>query len=166
MNQQQFIELYMNQYEYLNPSRNIYPRQNVSMLENINNTGFLRLNIIDEIERTPISNATIIIYVTDGSLRDIPIMHLITSLNPIRIELPMAYELGTQLTGPEYNFSTYNLRVDAYGYFSNNVYNIRLFPNVTSELEISLIPISLIQKEPVKIEERLDIPPHPRDVLN
>lgn len=161
--QQQVFELYMKQCGNLYPSRHIYPGQYVNMSGISNNTGFLRLNIHDQVEGTLIPNATITIYVTDGSNRDIPIMHLITTLNPIRLELPMAYELGTQIVGPEYSFSTYNLRVDAFGYFANNVYGIRLFPNITIDYEIGLIPVSHIQEPPVKLEERLETPPHPRD---
>lgn len=92
--------------------------------------------------------------------RDIPVMHLITTINPVRLELPKANELGTQIAGPEYNFSTYNLRVDAFGYLSNIIYNVRLFPNTTTDFNIEMLPIT--QTLPF-IEERTDIPPHPRD---
>ena len=55
--------------------------------------------------------------------------------NKTQYELPMANELGTQIAGPEYNFSTYNLRVDAFGYYARNIYNIRLFPNTTTDFD-------------------------------
>lgn len=164
--QQQLIDFYMKQCESLYSSKHMYPGQYVNMLEVLNNTGFVRLNIYDQIERRPISNATITIYVTDGVNRDIPIMHLITTLNPVRIELPMANELGTTIIGPEYSFSTYNIRIDAFSYISNNVLNVRLFPNTTTNYEIAMIPVSHIQEQPVKIEERIDLPPHQRDVLS
>jgi hypothetical protein len=164
--QQQLIDFYMKQWESLYSSKHMYPYQYVNMLEVFKNTGFIRLNIYDQIEERPISNATITIYVTDGANRDIPIMYLITTLNPVRIELPMANELGTKIVGPEYSFSTYNIRVDAFGYISNNVFNVRLFPNTTTNYEIAMIPVSRIQEQPVKIEERIDLPPHPRDVLS
>lgn len=164
--QQQSMDFFMKQCGNLYPSLFIYSGQYVNMLEALNNTGFIRLHIHDQIEGKLISNATITIYVTDGANRDIPIMHLVTTINPIRIELSISYELGTQILGPEYSFSTYNLRVDAFGYFAHNVYNIRLFPNITVDYEIGLIPVSHIQEPPVKIEERLDIPPHPRDQLS
>lgn len=163
---QQLVEFYTMQCGNLYPSQHIYPGQYVNMLEITNNTGFIRLKILDQIEGTLISNATITIYVTDAANRDIPIMHLVTTLNPVRIELPLAYELGTQILGPEYSFSTYDLRVDAFGYFASNVYNIRLFRSTTTDFEIGLIPVSHIQNPPVKLEERLEIPPHPRDELS
>lgn len=162
MYQQQLIDYYMEQCKNLNSSRNIYPSQYVSMLEVTNNTGFIRLNIINQEDKTPVSNATITIYVTDGQQRDIPVMHIITTINPIRIELPMANDLGTLIVGPLYDFSTYNIRVDAFGYLSRNIYNIRLFPNTTSDFEIDLIPVTQLRAQPL-IEERFDIPPHPRD---
>lgn len=167
-NQKQLNDFYMKKLESLYPSRNLYPNLYVNMLETTNsnmyNTGFMRLNIIKSSDKTPVSNATITIYVTDGLQRDIPVMHLITTINPIRIELPMANDLGTQIVGPEYDFSTYNLRVDAFGYFARNIYNIRLFPGVTTDFEIELVLVRQIEAQPL-IEERLDIPPHPRDEL-
>ncbi len=165
--QQQLNDLYMKQYFNLYPLRNIHSSYyaNVQESGNYNNAGFMRLNIVRDSDKAPVPNATITIYVTDGISRDVPIMHLITTINPIRIELPMAYDLGTQIVGPEYDFSTYNLRVDAFGYFSTNVYNIRLFPNTTSDFEINMVEISQLGGVP-DIEERIDIPPHPRDVIN
>ncbi len=164
-NQQQLINSYMKQCFDLYGSRNIYPKRYVNMLENTNNTGFIRLNIVRQGDKTPVPNATITIYVTSGTERDVPIMHLITTLNPVRVDLPIAYNLGIQIEGPEYYFSTYNLRVDAFGYFATSVYNIRLFPGITSDFEINMIAISRPEGIP-NIEERTDIPPHPRDSLN
>lgn len=165
--QQELSDLYMKQYFNIYPLRNIHSSYyaNVQKSENYNNAGFMRLNIVRDRDKAPVPNATITIYVTDGISRDVPIMHLITTINPIRLELPMAYELGTQIVGPEYDFSTYNLRVDAFGYFSTNVYNIRLFPNTTSDFEINMVEVSQRRSVP-DIEERIDIPPHPRDVIN
>jgi hypothetical protein len=158
----------MKKFENLYLSRNLYPNLYVNMLETTNtnmyNTGFMRLNIIKSSDKTPVSNATITIYVTDGLQRDIPVMHLITTINPIRIELPMAYDLGTQIVGPEYDFSTYNFRVDAFGYFARSIYNIRLFPGTTTDFVIELVPVSQLEAQPL-IEERFDNPPHPRDEL-
>ncbi|MGB4608028.1 MAG: hypothetical protein WBI62_06000, partial [Sedimentibacter sp.] len=68
----------MKQCNNLNSSRTLYPNQYVNVLENTNNTGFMRLNIINYSDKTPVTNATITIYVTDGQQRDIPVMHLIT----------------------------------------------------------------------------------------
>ncbi|WP_313343196.1 hypothetical protein [Sedimentibacter sp.] len=142
---------------------NILPKQYVCILENSKEYAFLRLNIFTQNGETEISNFGVTIYVTDGMQRDIPIMYLISTLNPLRIELPVLYELGTQIQGPEYNFSTYNIRVEAFGYFANIIYNIRLFSNTTTDFYIEMIPISEIRREPI-IEERIDIPPHPRDI--
>ncbi|HOK48902.1 MAG TPA: hypothetical protein PLF27_08735 [Sedimentibacter sp.] len=147
----------------------VYPCWNVC--QNINNnsqyedaTGFMRLHIIDKVTGEDIPYATITIYVTDEERRDIPIMHLVTTINPARIELPIANKLGTLIEGPEYNFSTYNISVDIFGYFTNIIYNNRLFPNVTTDFVIEMIPITQPQQQPI-IERRTEIPPHPRDVL-
>jgi hypothetical protein len=163
--QQQLMEFYINQCGNLYTSQHIYPSQNVNMLEVSEDEGILNVNIIDFETKEPIANATITIYVTDGINRDIPLIYLVTSLNPVKITLPMASKLGTKILGPEYFFSTYNLRVEAFNYFSSNVYNIRLFPNITSTYEVILNPTSQIQPPPVKIEKRITEPLHPRDEL-
>ncbi len=163
--QQQLNEFHMKQCKKLYACKHIYPCQYVNMSETVNNTGTISLNIYNETDGMPVPNVTITIYVTDGINRDIPVMYLVTALNPIRIELPMASVLGTQVFGPEYSFSTYDFRVEAFGYFASNVYNVRLFPNVTTAYDISLIPVTSIQKPPVKIEERIETPPHLRDEL-
>lgn len=163
---QQFNDLYMKRCMDSYIAKNSYYNQYANMLENVsnNNTGFLRLSIVNQIDKKPIPNATITLYVTDGVARDIPVMLIISTINPIRIELPMANDLGTQIVGPEYNFSTYNLRVENFGYIASNVYNIRLFPNVTTDFAIELFPAAGLRNTPL-IEERIQTPPHPRDEL-
>lgn len=159
--QQQFNDLYLRKFQ----NSLGYKYVNMLQSENLYNTGFMRLSIVNYSDKTPVTNATITIYVTDGQQRDVPVMHLITTINPIRIELPMANELGTLIVGREYSFSTYNLRVDAFGFFARNISNIRLFPNTTIDFEIDLVPISYLEAQPL-IEERFDTPPHPRDIIN
>ena len=139
-----------------------YKEPFLSILQVPTNTGFIRLYIIDRVTGEPIPYSTITVSVTDGVQRDIPIMHLITALNPVRIELPMAADLGTSIVGPEYDFSTYNIRIDVFEYFSSVLYNIRLFPNTTSDFTINLVPTTQVQLQPI-IEERIIIPPHLRD---
>ncbi|MFA7550711.1 MAG: hypothetical protein WCZ68_08220, partial [Sedimentibacter sp.] len=120
--------------------------------------------IIDQASRKPIPYATITVYVNSGVERDIPIMHLVTTINPVRIELPMATDIGLQILGPEYEFSTYNVSIDVFGYFTHIIYDIRLFPNTTADFTIEMVPVTQIQLQPI-IERRIEIPPHPRDVV-
>ena len=150
-------------------STNMYPYSNIyecqySILENQNETGFIKLYIIDQASRKPIPYATITVYVNSGVERDIPIMHLVTTINPVRIELPMATDIGLQILGPEYEFSTYNVSIDVFGYFTHIIYDIRLFPNTTADFTIEMVPVTQIQLQPI-IERRIEIPPHPRDVV-
>jgi len=166
-NYQQLIDLYMKNCGNLYPLRNIYPSRNAHMLETINTNGVgnVKLRLISGPGETPVPIATITVYVTQGIEKDIPIMHLITSLNPISIELPVAYDLGTQIVGPEYDFSTYNIRIDAFGYYSTSIFNIRIFAGTITVFNINMVSILQKETEP-GIEERIDIPPHPRDEVN
>ena len=168
-NKYQYDMYYMNPY-YMKQSKTSYPFQNIfgdqctNMLERPTVHGFIRLIIVDRSTGELLPNSGVTIYVTDGEQRDIPILHLVTIINPIRLELPVACRIGTHLRGPEYDFSTYNLRVDVFGYFANVLYNIRLFPNVTTDFRIEMIPITQVRLDPT-YEERIQIPPHPRDVM-
>lgn len=160
---QQMMNFSMSKHKYLDYSQNLCSGQYISMLEDTR-TGFVRLTIIDQVTKEPIPYSTITVYVTNGPQRDVPIMHLVTTLNPVRIDLPMANELGTQILGPEYSFSTYNISIDVFGYFSRILNDIRLFPNTTTDFLIEMIPITQVRQLPI-IEERTEIPPHPRDQL-
>jgi hypothetical protein len=149
----------MGRYNYIYPCRNIYNNQNTRP-EYQDATGFMRLHIIDKESGMDIPYATITVYVTDEARRDIPIMHLVTTINPARIELPIANKLGTLIEGPEYNFSTYNISVDIFGYFTNIIYNNRLFPNVTTDFVIEMIenakiPFDFILLEDLKSKDNL-----------
>ena len=156
--------IYGNQFSTnIHPYSNIYECQ-YSILENQNETGFVKFYIIDQASRKPIPYATITVYVNSGVERDIPIMHLVTTINPVRIELPMATDIGLQILGPEYEFSTYNVSIDVFGYFTHIIYDIRLFPNTTADFTIEMVPVTQIQLQPI-IERRIEIPPHPRDVV-
>lgn len=166
--QQQYSDYYMKPYNMKKnnfyTSQNIYQSQNINKLETPETFGFIKISVIDRTTRQLIENPSITIYATDGTMRAIPIMYILTSINPLRLELPVACPFGTQLTGPEYQFSTYNLRVDVFGYFANVVYNIRLFPNVTTDFQIEMTPLTQVRLG-IPIEGRVDIPPHPRDIV-
>lgn len=166
-NLQWSINPYLKGYgSYSYPLRNIYPLHYINMLEigQQLSPGFISLNVTNQVDGKPIVGATITVYVTDSTNRDIPILFLLTNLNPIKFELPMASVLGTKIVGPQYSFSTYDVRVDAFGYFSSNIFNIRLFPNVTTDFDVVMTPINQIEASP-PIEKRTEIPPHPRDEI-
>lgn len=148
---------------YQNQTNN-YRNRNVNISEFQNLTGTIRLHVIDQISRESLPNPTITIYATDEQQRDVPVVHVMSALNPIGILLPVTCPFGTPITGPEYDFSTYNVRIDAFGYFANVIYNVRLFPNTAVDFRVEMVPITQVRLTPV-IEERIEIPPHPRDVL-
>jgi len=165
-NSQQLIDNYMKKCGYLYPERNIYSSQNVHISEigTVKEFGFINLMIITGSEQTPLSNAAITVYVNQGGNFETPIMYLYSTLNPILIPLPVSLTNipDTLIRGPEYYYSTYNLRVDAIGYYSTRILNIRLFPGITTDFNVSMIPIA--QSGDISNHEQIiNIPPHPRD---
>ena len=159
--------LYMKEYGNVYFARNKYPYQNVHMNELEINTkiGFINLFIITGSEQNPLSDAAITVYVNQGET-EIPIMYLYSTINPILLPLPVAYSKNpyTLIRGPEYYFSTYSLRVDAIGYYSTRILNIRMFDNITTDFNISMIPVAQ-RNETLNREEIIYIPPHPRDFV-
>jgi len=164
---QQFINLYMKEYGNLYPIRNIYPYQNVHMSEIEINTkiGFINLLIISGSEQNPLPDAAITVFVNQGE-NEIPIMYLYSAFNPILLPLPVAYSKDpyTLIKGPEYYFSSYSLKVDAIGFYSTRILNIRMFEGVTTDFNISMIPVAQGEDELIR-EEIINIPPHPRDIV-
>jgi len=151
--------------QFMNLTRNIYPCHNVHNTEVEINTkiGFINLYVITGRVQNPLPDAAITVFVNQGET-EIPIMYLYSLFNPILLPLPVAYSKNpyTLIRGPEYYFSTYNLRVDAIGYYSTHILNIRMFEGITTDFNISMIPAA--QSEDIFTrEEIINIPAHPRD---
>jgi len=105
--------------------------------------GYLNLFVVSAIDNTPLPNATVTIYVRDVRNIDIPIMMIVTTLNPILVQLPVAHSPGTIIEGPENGYSIYDIKTEAVGYYISRIYDIRVFNGISSNFNISMIPISV-----------------------
>lgn len=126
--------------------------------------GYIQLYVFRERGRVPIPNAEVTIYARQTALVGILIKTLETTVNPITIELPVAHPSGNLITGPEYRFTTYNMTITTDGYSPVSIVNIRIFPGITENFDINMIEvIPGVLPIPEKI---INIPPHPRDLIN
>jgi hypothetical protein len=117
----------------------------VKKLEADSETGFLDLNVFSEIDRKPVSNAKVTIYLfeTRGIYQESAIENEIASYTtnengkiPV-IELPVIHVLGK----PEENTDEYHMRVEASGYYPVVVMNFEIFPNTTTSFNVVLTPV-------------------------
>lgn len=116
----------------------------VKKLEADNEIGFLDLNVFSEIDRKPVNNAKVTIYLfeTRGIRQEYAAENEIASYTtdengkiPV-IELPVIHELGN----PEENIDEYHMKVEAEGYYSVVVINFEIFPNTTVSFNVVLTP--------------------------
>lgn len=160
-------DLYVSKCENNNSTKKVLPDENiVKGIEGITNkVGYLNIYVYAERERQPLSNATVTIYVRKGENVEIPIIAFITSTNPILVQIPVAYSQDTLIMGPEYPFSTYNLRVEAIGYYVTRILNIRMFPGIVTDFNVGMIRTTESSLA-VMGEKIIEIPPHPRDRIS
>lgn len=124
--------------------------------------GYVNIFIYTGEDYRPLNNAIVTVYVRRNPEIELPILRMITTINPILIQLPIAYNPETLIRGPEYFFSTYNISIDADGYYPVKILNVRMFPRVSTSFYVKMTEIS-DDKYESKYENVIYIPPHPRD---
>ena len=121
--------------------------------------GYIILNVITGLNNIPLPNAQVIIYVRTDENTNIPVMNVLSTLNPILIQLPVAYSpIPETITGEtENDYSIYDMIIYAEGYYTTRILNIRMYPEVRTDFNINMIP--LIREKPVPNIEQIFLPP-------
>lgn len=161
---------YNNIYENYKNYLYSYNYPNINNIFNINanevpvNTevGYLELFVFTDRGQVPIEGADITIYARKGEVNAVPVMRIVSEINPITIELPVAHPLGTLIKGPEYYFTTYNMTIEKEDYYAITVNNIRMFPGITAQFSYNLNRV--LPGVPGR-QKTIAIPPHPRDIV-
>ena len=141
---------------------NQYYAQNIDLCEINTDVGYLNLLIITGLENIPLPQAFVTIYAKTSGNNQIPIMRLVSRINPILVQLPVAHYSGTYIKGPEYCFTYYDIYVTTTGYYPTRILNIRMFPEITTNFNISMIPVA---EENPSYEHKIELPPHERDII-
>lgn len=130
-------------------------------------TGFVNVRINTALGALPIKDAVVTLYVTDQDGNEEALYHLVTDISGKvpKMELPVVYTPQDPLESRKYYFSTYNLRVQAIGYYTQNILDIRVFPDTATNFNITLIPVRQggDEDEPGRT---IVIPPSPVDITN
>ncbi|WP_313341064.1 hypothetical protein [Sedimentibacter sp.] len=127
------------------------------------NIGFVEVFVFTDRGEFAIPGALITIYVRQENYF-VPIFNIPTENSPIIVGLPVAHPLGTLIRGPEYYFTAYDITVNAANFAPYRCNNIRLFEGITTKFNVDMLRL-VPQQYPLP-ENVVNIPPHPRDVLN
>lgn len=153
--------------------RNSYIKNPVTLLENNLNaptrpeTGFVSVGVHTALGALPVENAVVTFYTISESGDEEVIYHLISDRNGRvpNVELPVEYNPTDPLESPKFYFSTYNMRVQAEDYNTFNVQKLRVFPGITTDYTVNLVPLAQNSQNEMK-EYNVIIPPSPVDRSN
>lgn len=120
--------------------------------------GYLSVGVYTAQKALPVPDAVVTVYTTGRQEEGENIIkNLITDANGQvpTIELPVLNipELG-------FDYTTYNMRIQAIGYYTVNVLDLRIFPNITTNFSIDMIPVIVGRPETVP-QKTIVIPPPP-----
>lgn len=119
------------------------PILNENLLEDHTNTGSVNVSVHTALGALPVPNAVVTLYGMDQAGNEEALYHLITNVSgkvPL-MNLPVVFNAQDPLESSEYFFTTYNLRVQAIGYYTHNVVDVRVFPDTTTNYNITLVPV-------------------------
>lgn len=122
--------------------------------------GYINVGVYTASGALPVKDAVVTLYHTYNDSEEHVLYHMVTdeSGRVPTMEVPIEYSGVGQQT--EYSYSTYNLRVQAIGYYTVNVLDIQVFPNIATNFRLNLIPTA--QGSPENIPgHTIVIPPRP-----
>ena len=148
----------------LNPSEMKFSE--FSMQNQVEN-GTLAVGVFTACQALPVKGAEVTVYdiLEDGS-EHIHAYSITDENGRIPdIELPVQHDPQRLFGSPKYHFTTYNIRVTADNFYTVNIINFRIFPNVKTSYSVNMHPI--IPGETVHTpEETLEIPSNVIDESN
>jgi len=107
-------------------------------------TGFVSVSVNTALGAVPVRDAVVTLYVTDLEGNEEALYHLVTDISGKvpKMALPVVYNPQDPLGSRAFFFSTYNLRIQAIGYYTSNIIDLRVFPDTTTNFAVTLIPVS------------------------
>lgn len=129
--------------------------------------GYVNVGVYTALGALPVKDAVVTVYVTDEKGEERALYHLISDISGRvpKMTLPVVYTPNGPPESSEYYFSTYNLRIQAIGYYTQNILDIRVFPETATNFRIILIPVMHGGNED-EPGQTIVIPPSPVDISN
>lgn len=130
-------------------------------------TGYISVGVFTALQALPVPDAVVTIYLFNSDGEEEALYILVTDENGRipDVELPVSYNPNDPLVSSEYYFTPYNLRVQAINYYTVNILDVRVFPDITTVYKIDLIPVMARSTEE-NPEQTIVIPPSPIDESN
>lgn len=125
--------------------------------DKITQPGFLDVMVFNELG-APMKNAIVTILILDRLTGEAPIQIGVTDAEgkSPRFTVPTSYAISN-LIGQNFNFTTYNVRVETVGYYSAQTNNVRFYPGIISTLTYPMNPIP-IKIPGVNLEQIVNLP--------
>ncbi|MFA9424056.1 MAG: hypothetical protein ACERLG_10790 [Sedimentibacter sp.] len=132
----------------------------------IDETGYINVGVYTALGALPVKDAVVTIYYLDGE--DEIVLYLVATDESGRVpemEVPVFYDENNPLQNTDFYFTTYNMRIQAIGYYTVNVLDLRVFPNTATNYRVVLIPVMEdgTEEKPSKV---IIIPKSPADNSN
>ncbi len=130
-------------------------------------SGFVNVSVNTALAAIPVRDAVVTLYLREREGNEEALYHLLTDISgkAPKMILPVVYNPLDPLKSREYFFSTYNLRIQAAGYYNQNIVGLRVFPDTATNYNVTLIPVMHGGDED-EGERTLVIPPSPVDQSN
>lgn len=131
-------------------------------------TGSVSVGVYTASRALPVPDAVVTVFHVDENNDEHVLAHYVTDRNGRipDIVLPVIYNPTDPMESTEFYFTTYNLRVQAFNYYTQNVLDIRVFPHTTTRFNIDLIPVAAGVPSSEAPEQTIVIPPSPVDFSN
>lgn len=115
-------------------------RQETEAPPSTDEVGYINVGVYTASGALPVKDAVVTLYHTYNVNEEHVLYHLMTdeSGRVPTMEVPIEYRGVGQQTSFEY--STYNLRIQAIGYYLVNILDLQVFPNIATNFRINLIP--------------------------
>lgn len=130
--------------------------------------GYVAAGVFTALGALPVKDAVVSVYLFDENGEEVNLYYRVTdeSGRVPDMQLAVFYDPTNPLVSPEFYFTTYNMRVQAFNYYTQNILDIRVFPGVKTNLRVNLIPVIQGENQETAPEKTLVIPQSPIDISN
>jgi len=135
--------------------------KNAAVASDSETNGYLKIRVVTELGDYPIEGATVTIYASLDEL--VPVQTVTTDsmgYAPL-ITLPVSYNPNVEEMDPRFYYTDYNLNVEFNYYYPTLVYDIQVFPGITTEFVVNMTHIPPTDSAPYG-EKKIVIPRIPR----
>lgn len=113
----------------------------IEKLENINEFGYIKVRVITELGKVPLKDATVSVYASLNELIKIETFTTDEMGNAPIIKLPVAYNPLNLQMDPNYYYTDYNLVIELENYYTVAIFDIQIFPDITTVFDINMTKV-------------------------